>query len=88
MNYTYHDGSCIIKVGDEEGRVRIISKYPEESDKPTELHIINDPFPEISIQDLIDEDGDFTIIKDTILEQITEDDYERLQKKANRSKTF
>lgn len=83
----YRKGSCwVIKSEENQARVTMISKYEDDSDLAIEIHIvIDDPYPEIEIDDLISGDGDFITIEDRILEEISEEEYIELTKMAIRS---
>lgn len=88
MSYQYYHGGCTIEFNGQKERLETILKYDYEKESDIEVHIIKDPFPEIGINNIIDEDGDFTIIKDTPMEEISEEDYNRMKKKSKRCKVY
>lgn len=88
MNYKYYEGGCTIKFKDKEERLQTILKYDYEKESDIEVHIIKDPFPEISIDSIIDKEGDFIIIEDTPQQEISEEDYTNLKNRSKRCKKF
>lgn len=86
MDYKYYLGGGIIKVDNEINRIETILKICNE--RVEEIHIIKDPFPQLSIKSIINQDGEFEIIEDIPLKEIEENEYTDLLSESKRSAIY